>query len=141
MKRLFHHCNIMITLFLLILMSLSLSLSPDIKNAYIPACIHCIHHKIENNECTKFGFKDIVTNKVAYEAARACRADESKCGFNGLYFERNTSKLKMVTVRFNDIISNPLTIWYLNVVRTAIIYVLTIATLYYFFYHIHIPNI
>jgi hypothetical protein len=136
MKRSFHHCISMITLFLLMLISLSLSypLSPDVKNAYIPACVHCIHHKIENNECMKFGSKDIVTDNVIYEDARDCRRDEKKCGYNGLYFEvLPNPELKMMEVRIKNFISDPLTMLYLDIVRNALLYVFTMAFIYLLF--------
>ena len=136
MKRSFHHCISMITLFFLMLISLSLSypLSPDVKNAYIPACVHCIHHKIENNECMKFGSKDIVTDNVINEDARDCRHDEKKCGYNGLYFEVLPSpELKMMELTIKNFISDPLTMLYLIVVRNALLYVLTMAFIYLLF--------
>ena len=105
MKRsLFHHC---IILLLSISISLSFPLSPDIKNAYVPPCVHCKHHKIENNKCMKFGTKDIVTNEATYDDARACRKDENKCGFDGLYFERVPNiQLKMAAIKLYDFTSD-----------------------------------
>ena len=54
MKRSFHHCTIMIILFL----SVSMSLSPDIKNTFVPLCINCIDHKAKlhsygKDKCTR----------------------------------------------------------------------------------------
>ena len=105
MKRsLFHHC---IILLLSISVSLSFPISPDIKNAYAPVCINCIHHKIKNNECMKFGTKDVVNDSINYDEASNCRKDERKCGMNGLYFERVPNmQLKMAAIKFNDITSD-----------------------------------
>jgi hypothetical protein len=66
-----------------------------IKNINIPACRNCIHYKpvtynsdftTPYNKCTKFGDKDIVTDKITYNFAESCRNDESKCGLEGKYF-------------------------------------------------------
>jgi len=132
------------SLLLLILISISLSLSlplaplsSDIKNAYIPPCIHCIHHKVEMNECMRYGVKDIVTAEVDYEDARDCRRDENKCGYNGLYFEKVSNiRFRMLAVKVIEIVSD-------NVIMTSIlsvtsIYLLVIAGGYtiakYFFF-------
>jgi Pyruvate/2-oxoacid:ferredoxin oxidoreductase delta subunit len=68
-----------------------------IKNINIPACRNCIYYKPETynsdfatsyNKCTKFGNKDIVTDKISYDFAESCRKDQSKCGIDAIYFER-----------------------------------------------------
>jgi len=67
-----------------------------IKNINIPACRNCIHYKPSANnndftaaysDCTNFGDRNIVTDKISYDSAQSCRADESKCGLEGKYFE------------------------------------------------------
>ena len=60
-----------------------------IKNANIPACQQCIHFSPES-KCTKFGEKDIITNKIYYNSAKSCRKNESECGEKGIYFEQDT---------------------------------------------------
>lgn len=68
-----------------------------IKNIDIPACRNCIHYKPfrfntdfsgSYSECGKFGNKDIITDKISYDFANSCRRDESLCGNDGIYFER-----------------------------------------------------
>jgi hypothetical protein len=68
-----------------------------IKNIDIPACRNCIHYKPSTynsdftasyNKCSKFGDKDIITDKISYDIAEFCRKDETRCGINARYFER-----------------------------------------------------
>lgn len=84
-----------------------------IKNINIPACRNCIHYKpsmsdtdfaASYNKCGKFGDKDIVTDKISYDFANLCRKDESRCGIDGIYFEREPN-LKMKVLK-HTIISN-----------------------------------
>ena len=67
-----------------------------IKNVYVPSCKNCIYFKPEwynndfsstFNKCEKFGEKNIISDKVSYDYAELCRKDESKCGYEGKYFE------------------------------------------------------
>ena len=66
-----------------------------IKNINIPACRNFIHYQPDPfyndftsllNKCTKFGDKNIVTDKITYNFADQSRNDESKCGKEGKYF-------------------------------------------------------
>ena len=67
-----------------------------IKNHNIPSCKNCIYYKPETysdfdshiNKCEKFGEKNIITDKIKIDYADMCRKDESKCGLNGKYFEK-----------------------------------------------------
>ena len=136
---LFHHCIIIL---LSISLSLSFPLSPlssEIKNAYIPPCVHCIHHKTENNECMRYGVKDIVTAEVIYEDARDCRRDENKCGYNGLYFEPLSNlKFKMLEVKLNDM---KISEYEYSMVAVISIYLLTVVCGYYFFKIFFFPEL
>ena len=68
-----------------------------IRNIDIPACKNCVHYRPRLfdsdftstfNKCDKFGVKNIVTDKITYNFADACRADENLCGQEGKHFER-----------------------------------------------------
>jgi hypothetical protein len=67
-----------------------------IQNVKLPACSHCIHHQSNPlyndfanpmNFCTKFGEKNIITNKIMYDTIISCRKDETKCGLLAKHFE------------------------------------------------------
>ena len=66
-----------------------------IKNMNYNSCKNCAFFKTDmlNTEvygrCHKFGSKDIITSKISYDFAYACRKDENKCGVEGRYFEEN----------------------------------------------------
>ena len=86
--------NIFITI-----ISLSFSSSTDlIKNINKLACKNCIHYipppytkyESSNSRCSKFGSKDIVTDEITYDYASSCRNNESKCGEDGLYYEKDS---------------------------------------------------
>jgi Pyruvate/2-oxoacid:ferredoxin oxidoreductase delta subunit len=72
--------------------------TPTIKNAHLPSCKNCIHFAPDKyyheyattmSKCNKFGDKDIVTDKITYRYADACRVDEKLCGKEGKYFEED----------------------------------------------------
>jgi len=44
-------------------------------------------------KCAKFGETDIITGKTDYEFAANVRFNESECGKQGKYFEKNRAKL------------------------------------------------
>jgi hypothetical protein len=91
------------TLFLLFSL---LNSNKIIKNINVPSCKNCIHYKPKLldqdftstfNKCEKFGEKDIITDKITYKFADSCRNDETKCGFEGKYFEEEKNiKLKLL---------------------------------------------
>jgi hypothetical protein len=67
-----------------------------IKNVDLPSCKKCIHYlpSVSNldfdstlNRCSKFGEKDMITDKIKYDFAESCRRDVEKCGEKGEYFE------------------------------------------------------
>ena len=67
-----------------------------IRNGNIPACKNCIYYKpsayntfaSDLNKCVKFGDKAIITDEISYDYATFCRKDETKCGMEGKYFEK-----------------------------------------------------
>lgn len=68
-----------------------------IRNLEFPSCKNCIHYRTRItdsdftspfNKCDLFGEKNIVTDKITYNFADACRLSESKCGKEGKYFEK-----------------------------------------------------
>jgi hypothetical protein len=77
-----------------------------IKNIDFPSCKNCIYYKpcpysdftsIYVSKCNKFGVKNIISDEITYEYASSCRDDESKCGKEGIYFqkEENLSRKKV----------------------------------------------
>jgi len=67
-----------------------------IRNIEFPSCKNCVHYRTQifddftssSNRCDQFGVKNIVTDEITYSFADACRSDESLCGQEGRYFER-----------------------------------------------------
>ena len=82
-----------------------------IKNSEVPSCTDCIYCKpayynnfsSELDRCQKFGEKDDVTDKIDFDFAEFARKDETKCGKEGKYFEKepnlNTKYLKHGVIR------------------------------------------
>ena len=71
--------------------------SKIIRNIELPSCKNCVHYRPRLfdgdftspfNKCDNFGVKDIVTDKITYNFADACRSDENLCGKEGRHFER-----------------------------------------------------
>lgn len=69
-----------------------------IKN--INSCRNCVYYKPYSfsgdytsklSNCQKFGSKDIITDKISYDYADLCRKDETKCGEQGKYFEKESN--------------------------------------------------
>jgi hypothetical protein len=66
-----------------------------IKNLDKPVCKDCIYFKNEyfmnpnTGQCTKFGYKNIMSGEIFYEFAEICRNDENKCGVNGTYYKQH----------------------------------------------------
>ena len=59
-----------------------------IKNFTKPICNECIFFKSSNNNCMKYGEKNIITGEITYDTANSCRTGEYKCGTIGRYFEK-----------------------------------------------------
>jgi len=68
-----------------------------INNGNLPSCRNCVYFKPDTyssefasalSKCQVFIDKDIVTDKITYKYADTCRYDESKCGKEGKYFEK-----------------------------------------------------
>jgi hypothetical protein len=81
-----------------------------IKNIEIPSCKSCIHYKPSlydtdfdstTSRCEKFGEKNMITEQIVFDFADCCRRDETKCGKEGKYFEREKNlNLKIFTHKF-----------------------------------------
>jgi hypothetical protein len=70
-----------------------------IKNVFLPICKECIHFtgtsnpgKFGMNKCKLFGSKDLVSGKIRYEKASACRRSPDKCGNDAIRFDHVNSK-------------------------------------------------
>jgi hypothetical protein len=94
-----------------------------IKNINTPTCKNCIYY-IPNkydkdftsllNKCNKFGYKDIITDKIYNDYADACRNDENKCGIEGKYFkEEKNIKFKILNHYVKNNLSESLFILYI----------------------------
>ena len=66
--------------------------------ALVPICKDCKF--LANSECKKFGDVDLVTGEISYSSAKYIRADETKCGVNGVLFEKNNYKIITVPYYF-----------------------------------------
>ena len=70
--------------------------TPKIKNIEYNSCRNC-KHLIPNDigqisssstRCNMFGKKDIVTDEITFDYTDNCRSNESKCGIEAKYFEK-----------------------------------------------------
>jgi len=68
-----------------------------IKNININPCRNCkffipdatdIDFTSGYNRCSNFGVKNIVSDKIIFDYTDSCRNDESKCGLEGKFFEK-----------------------------------------------------
>lgn len=59
-----------------------------IKNFTKPICNECIFFKSPNNNCMKYGEKNLITGEITYDTANSCRTGEYKCGPGARYFEK-----------------------------------------------------
>jgi hypothetical protein len=125
--------NLLYLLFTYIFLTKSNS-EPIIKNINIPSCRNCIHYKptLLNdftsplNKCEKFGEKNIITDEITYRFADLCRNDESACGKEGKYFEKDENiDKKILKYKIGKIITNPLIL---------VLFLYSILIFQYFFY-------
>ena len=117
------------------LKSLFLTMVPTdkiIKNMEFPSCKNCIYYKpsfLNNdftstfNKCDKFGEKNIITDEVTYNFADFCRNDETKCGKEGKYFEKEKN-IKFKIFRYKIISNLPLSLPIMCIIINLIIKVL-----------------
>ena len=80
-----------------------------IKDINVNSCRNCIYYKphidiLNSNftsklgRCKKFGYKDIVTNKIEYDYVDNSRNNELLCGKEGKYFvEEKNINIKILT--------------------------------------------
>lgn len=77
----------------------------SIKYLTLPACADCVYFRqrklIDSSnikrlqqECTKFGAKDLVSGLIKYEPARHCRNMKVLCGMNATYFIKKGDAVK-----------------------------------------------
>ena len=81
-----------------------------IKNIQYNSCRNCVHFRphpydlYSSNsfgKCANFGEKNIITDKIEYSYADACRRSESECGVSGKYFEEEPNvNLKILKHQF-----------------------------------------
>ena len=70
----------------------------DVKNGLLRSCKQCRFYKPDNfysseyaspfGLCRKFGFKNIVTDKITLYEADVCRKEDDKCGMDATHFEQ-----------------------------------------------------
>lgn len=63
-------------------------------------CNNCKHFIANKIECGKFSEVNLVSGKITYESASYVRADEEKCGKEGVFFEKNNYKIITVPYYF-----------------------------------------
>ena len=54
-----------------------------------PLCVNCKFFVKDKNECSQYGYVDLITGEPYYEDAMNVRKDKHKCGENAIYFEKN----------------------------------------------------
>ena len=67
-------------------------------------CCDCKYFNPNSMECKKFGETDLITGETINKKARIVRYDETHCGKEGKYFEKNY--FKIITVPYYFLISN-----------------------------------
>jgi len=75
-----------------------------IKNQNKPICANCKYFIPTNNECSKFGEINIITNEHVYEEAIIVRKDDNKCGEDALFFKQNY--FKFITIPYYSIVDS-----------------------------------
>jgi hypothetical protein len=98
-----------------------------IKNINIPVCRNCIYYKPDvygdefssiYSRCEKFGEKNIITDEIKYDYVDDCRKNESKCGFEGKYFEEEKD---IDFKRFNHYLRSKLPIIFPTIILFSIV--------------------
>jgi hypothetical protein len=103
-----------------------------IKNQNKPICANCKYFIPINNECSKFGEINIITNEHIYEDAIIVRMDDNKCGEDAVFFKQNY--FKFITIPYYYIIENKDTInLFLSIVVTPIF-----LTFFIFYFALHL---
>jgi len=75
-----------------------------IKNQNKPICANCKYFIPTNNECSKFGEINIITNEHIYEDAIIVRTDDDKCGEDAMFFKKNY--FKFITIPYYSIVDS-----------------------------------
>ena len=98
-----------------------------IKNIHLPSCKNCIHYKPSLlheftspfSKCENFGVKDIITDEITYDYADSCRADETRCGKDGTYFQPE-KKRNMKILKHKILNNSPLIVFFISIVYQII---------------------
>jgi len=69
-----------------------------IQNQNKPICANCKFFIANKNECSKFGYVDIITGKYSYDQASDVRNDNDKCGEYAIFFRKNY--FKFITIPY-----------------------------------------
>ena len=81
-----------------------------IHNLLLPICKECAHFtgtlnpaKFGVNKCKIFGAKELVSGKIKYENASACRRSDTKCGTEASFFYNNNNSTNPVdnTIKYS----------------------------------------
>jgi hypothetical protein len=75
-----------------------------IKNQNKPICANCKYFIPTNNECSKFGEINIITNEHTYEEAIIVRTNDDKCGEDAMFFKQNY--FKFITIPYYSILDS-----------------------------------
>ena len=102
-----------------------------IKNQNKPLCANCKFYIPTNNECSKFGEINIITNEHIYEEAIIVRNDDNKCGEDAIFFKENY--FKFITIPYYGIVENKDTITFLLNIFFVPIYL--VYLMFYFIIH------
>lgn len=55
-------------------------------------CLKCIHFEFQTGNCVKIKQQDFITGELKNISAEMCRKDETKCGFQAVYYNELTEK-------------------------------------------------
>ena len=109
-----------------------------IKDANYPSCRNCVYYKPSpfatdygslTSKCEKIGEKNILTGDIKYDYVSICRMNESKCGKEGKYFEKEPNlQIKIFT---HSIIYNTPSLLLISIY---------VYTFFYFYVRSHIVN-
>lgn len=107
--------------------------SKIIRNIELPSCKNCIHYRPQRfdsdftspfNKCDKFGYKDVVTDKITYYYADACRTDELKCGQKGVHFEKEP---RMFLKKLKHRMFRPSTLFWTGAIVYLVVYYIKVV--------------
>ena len=69
---------------------------------------HYYYHHPHLYIINRYGVRDVVSDVISYDDAQDCRKDATRCGIDGIYFEKVPNlQLKMIAVKINDFTTDP----------------------------------